>query len=125
MIVVNHTGIKNPNLFGRYAGFGIKPPNDVRIWWGARAIYSKETIKLTWDRQQMVGDTETERRYFARWINNFAIPEATKIAKLMKLNVNDRDRVIKIQDKNIGYCFVGNTNCQYGYLFLGAWSTGD
>jgi cytoskeleton bundling-enhancing protein CbeA and related proteins len=113
--------------------FGIKPETPKHIWWGARAIYKRNTnertsrkephtIELLWDRQQMEGGTDEERKKFSEWVNKKGLPALRKKLAEAYLTPSD-DKEIKIELG--GYVIVANPRRSFGYLYIGIYPSKD
>lgn len=101
--------------------FGIHPENEnLRCWWGARAIITRRNFELLPDRQcAEFNCTPEEKRKFISFINSVIIPDlenATKRGDTSLIHkvydtVEDGNSITLIaQDRNSG-----------GYLYIGAW----
>jgi hypothetical protein len=122
--------------------FGIKPETPKYMWWGARAIYESNHDRLTgkdfdrqgpyafallWDRQQIEGGTDEEKRAFETWINKKGLPA---LRKLVKAGCKSRAGFSPDTDREIGteldgYVIVANPRRSFGYLYIGIYPVKD
>jgi hypothetical protein len=99
--------------------WGISPQFDKAIAWGARAIYNRPgEVDLLWDRQDMQGGTEEQRKEFAKWLNEYGIPEIKKMTKDEYLEPRE-DRYVERQLHD--YHIIINPRSSYGYLLIGVY----
>ena len=122
--------------------FGIKSETSKSLWWGARAIYERNydrltgkdydrqgryTFSLVWDRQQMVGGTDDEKKAFETWINKKGLPALRKAVKVecksRKGFAPDDESTITIELD--GYQIAASPRQSCGYLFIGIWPLAD
>lgn len=113
-------------------------PDGVTLAYGARAIYSLREIKrkrgrgwsmewhigidLLWDRQDMVGGTDAERKAFVTWLNKTAIP-ALRNKCLNDFVQPSEDAVITFASD--GYAITAGPRASYGYMYITAWKVVD
>lgn len=100
--------------------WGLTPHENVKFWWGARAIfYPPAGIDLLPDRQQMTGGTEDERKKLSNWINNIGLYKLKE--ELAHKNVGaGSDILIAVDDKKAGFIMMANPRKSYGYLYISA-----
>lgn len=96
--------------------FGLKPNPNVKCWWGARAIYQDCHIDILWDRQQMTGGTEEERKELSKWIDAVGLPELRKAVKMDHLSGGDDFLVVPEVSGN--YFIMANPRKSFGYLYI-------
>lgn len=98
-------------------GYPIEGAEELKRYWGARAIYKGYSadyyIDLLRDRQSGRGVDNA----FLDWINNRALPWLRKEVKRAVLEPHKREEVVLREFK---YELKANTNASHGYLYIGA-----
>lgn len=114
--------------------FGIQPPTQKTIWYGARAIYERNhddrtarrqpyLIDIVWDRQQMLGGrTDRERNAFASFISKKVMPALKRALKENAISPRD-DKEVQVEVGD--YVAVANPRASHGYLYIGVWPKAD
>lgn len=98
--------------------WGISPPTERAIAWGARAIYKcPDDIDLVWDRMGMQGGTEEQRKQFADWLNKRGIP-ALKEQLRKDYLPGSSEKFINIHMD--GWFITASPRGSCGYLYIGA-----
>ena len=104
--------------------FGIAPGSAKPLAYGARAIFKRDPkpyIDYVWDRQQLVGGTEEERKAFAAWMKR---ADFERIVREMvaehDLYPSDAAQVVRFVD---GIEIQISPKKSFGYLYIGAWPT--
>lgn len=95
--------------------FGRHPTTDVAAAWGARAIFTRGSIDILYDRQQMTGDPEA-RHILAGWVDTVGLP---KLAELTKRLRGSETSVVEWDDGE--FHIEASPQASYGYLYIGAW----
>lgn len=112
--------------------WGLQPPADAIVAWGARAIYERVpsvqagrkyapgyyTFSTLPDRRGLVGGDETAQRALCAWLSKKGLPALTKLVKAGGPSPDERCE-IRVEDGD--YVIVANPNASYGYLYIGAW----
>ena len=98
--------------------WGIKAPEGVRVYWGARAIYKDGFVDILWDRQSIDGLSKKQRHALAVWVNTIGL--AGLKAELERQSVSPRDHKDVIYRQG-GYIIIGNPRGSAGYLYMGSW----
>jgi hypothetical protein len=98
--------------------WGLKPEKELPYCWGARTIFRPPTdIDILWDRQQMVGGTEEERKKLSDWLNKKGIAALKKHLKKHYLGGAD-SHTETVTDMKAGFFIAANPQRSYGYLYL-------
>ena len=99
--------------------FGIYPENETpEMWWGARAIVSRDGIEILRDRQNFEGNREHENlNDFMWWLNNVAIPYVNICVKEKRITKN-----ISIESETGYFHLEADDHNSGGYLYIGAWT---
>lgn len=85
--------------------------------WGARAIYQNSYIDILYDRQSLIGGSESDRIKLGDWLNKIGLPALRKLVVTENLYSDER-RFIRFEQG--GYYIEANPNKSYGYLYIGA-----
>jgi hypothetical protein len=101
--------------------FGLTPPPDAMVAWGARALVDTRggfgTLDLLPDRQQFRGD-ETRILDLQAWLNQEALPELHRRVARFDADLTDgRSHSIIVIDGK-GWRLMASQQGSYGYLFL-------
>jgi hypothetical protein len=101
--------------------FGLTPPPDATIAWGARAIVDTRggfgTLDLLPDRQQFRGN-ETRILDLQAWLNQEALPELRRRVARFDPDLTDgRSHSIIVIDGK-GWRLMASQQGSYGYLYL-------
>jgi hypothetical protein len=101
--------------------FGLQPPPEAPIAWGARAIVDTRggyaTLELLADRQQFRGD-ETRIPTLQAWLNQNALPELRRrVARFEPELTNERSQSIIVIERS-GWRLMASQQSSYGYLYL-------
>jgi hypothetical protein len=115
--------------------WGIAPPDEATLCFGARAIYklttrtankrtgrveTTATIELLHDRSDLVGGSEKERRVFVRWLNRVGFKHLRKECERRFVDPRGHKLVTIPGDD---FTIVADPRASYGYLYIGAWRT--
>lgn len=122
-------------------GLGDAVPDDVKLAWGARAIYSITTrevrvkngrrlrhsqsetiatIDLLYDRQGTAGTgTDDERKALAAWINNKGLPALKRWCERHYITPDCEEKFELLDGSS--YALVASPRASYGYLYIAAW----
>ena len=107
---------RNPKL-----EWGLQPPADATMAWGARAIYKpgegRYSIDLLWDRQSMEGGTASERKALSHWINTKGL-KAMRLLAPRNLGADSGESVHWTDGK---YMIEASPRESYGYLYIVAY----
>lgn len=109
--------------------------------WGARAIYERNSratgrtltngkprrrwfvpafsISTLWDRQEMVGGTDTERQALAKWLDKEGMKQLTDLCDSEYLEPNE-NRLVMVFGED--YIIQANPQKSYGYLYITAYA---
>lgn len=123
-------------------GWGLQPPASATFAWGARAIYSLRnhdekffangkrrktpksvtvaSIDLPYDRHEMVGGTDAERKALAKWLDTVGLKALNKCCRDAYLTGDSEDDVEFFDDKR-GYAIKASPRASYGYLYIVAY----
>lgn len=124
-------------------GYGFQAPETSSgPRWGARAIYSQNrvsekprkkkgrpskaelkarrafVIDLVWDRMEMVGGTEEERKAMGTWLDNVGL-DLLGAACDKQYITTDCEQVVEIERD--GYHIKASPRASYGYIYIGCW----
>lgn len=100
--------------------WGLTPHENVKFWWGARAIYHPPNIiDVVPNRQQITGGTDEERKRLANWVYDIGIPKLRKELSKKYIGLSD-DILIAVDDKEAGFTMMANPRKSYGYLYISA-----
>ena len=98
--------------------WGISPPTERVLAWGARAIFKGYgDFDLLWDRMGMEGGTEEQRKQFGAWLDKKGIPALKELLKKECVGSSE-DRSVSIQLD--GWFITANPRMSCGYLYIGA-----
>lgn len=100
--------------------FGIRGPENVQAWWGARAIYHPNDpmpIDFVWDRTSKRG-VNGELLKLTTWLDKTGLKFLQTEVHKAHLGANE-DRELRL--KKDGYVLVINPKRSYGYLHIGVW----
>lgn len=108
--------------------WGLQPPPDARIAWGARAIYKPTsdapgyaTIDLLYDRQSadaLHEVTDAERKALANWIDRVGLPKLKRECRARYLTHDSMAEVVIERD---GYTLKASPRASHGYLYIVVW----
>ncbi len=123
--------------------WGLQPPPDAVLAWGARAIYRLATrdekffangkrrkqpksvtsacIDLLWDRQSLALTAEADgkdAKALTTWIDKVGLPNLRKLCEDQFLTSDSEDHVEFERD---GYAMKASPRASYGYLYITAW----
>lgn len=96
--------------------WGIHPGTEnLKCWWGARAIANRGQLELLYDRQSSEFNcNENSKAEFIHFINGTIIPDLEQVVrkhKTQKTHMSYSNGVmLEFDDRNSG-----------GYLYIGAW----
>jgi hypothetical protein len=97
--------------------WGISPPKECNIAWGARAIYKyPDEIDLVWDRMGMEGGTPEERKAFGDFLNKRGLPALKQQLKKEYLS-GSSEKFINIELD--GWLITASPRGSCGYLYIG------
>ena len=103
--------------------FGLQPPLDANIAWGARAIVDTRggyaTLDLLPDRQQFRGD-EARIPELREWLNREALPELRRRVATFEPDLTDGSSHSIIVIDRGGWRLMASQQGSYGYLYLAA-----
>jgi hypothetical protein len=103
--------------------FGLQPPANATVAWGARAIVDTRdgyaTLDLLSDRQQFRGD-ESQIPDLQAWLNQDALPEVRwRVARFEPELTDGHSRSIIVIERS-GWRLMASQQASYGYLYLAA-----
>lgn len=116
--------------------FGIRPPEGIAMWWGARVIFKRHWseerarkrpgVLARWpylldyvgDRMQMTGGTFKQRLRFTDKLDKKILPRLQRECARAGLGPEDSTPVTFDLD---GYHVEANPRASYGYLYVGVW----
>jgi len=103
--------------------FGLAPGSAKPFAYGARAIFKRDSaqahVDFVWDRQQITGGTDEERRVFAAWMKEVGLSRIIRnMCMENDLYPSDSAKVIQFVD---GYEIQISPRRSYGYLYIGVW----
>ncbi len=101
--------------------FGLQPPSDAPVAWGARAIVDTRggyaTLDLLPDRQQFRGD-DSRIPALQTWLNNQALPEIRRrVARFEPELTDGSSRSIVVIERN-DWRLMASQQGSFGYLYL-------
>ena len=101
--------------------FGLQPPDDAKVAWGARAIVDTRggfaTLDLVADRQQYRGEASLIPA-LQKWLNRDALPELRHRVGSFEPELTDgRSHSIIVIDR-AGWRLMASQAGSYGYLYL-------
>jgi hypothetical protein len=107
-------------MAGRTLEFGLPPPAEATVAWGARAIFKQrgKVIDIVWDRQDAFGSEEWKKDLF-RWLDKVGMPALE--AEVEDLETDSR-RTVTITRGN--YTIKASPKGSRGYLYIVAWTRG-
>lgn len=126
--------------------WGLQPPPNTPLAWGARAIYqlgsheekffgngkrrkspktvTTASIDLLYDRQGTARDesttSEADAKALSTWLNNVGLPKLRQLCVSEYLTGDSDDTVEFASD---GYAIKASPRGSYGYLYIVAWVT--
>jgi hypothetical protein len=104
--------------------WGLQPPEEATIAWGARAIYkyhpsaAEIMIDLLHDRQSTIGE-QTELCALLDWVNETALPALKRELSRRAVTGECSETVRVVSSK--GFAIDASPNASYGYLYIVAY----